>query len=37
MVGPDAKMVRFFTQLAPGLVDGYIIKKKAELEKSRVQ
>ena len=35
MVGPDAKLVRFFSQVAPNLVDGFIIRKKAELEKSR--
>jgi short-subunit dehydrogenase len=35
MVGPDAKLVRFFTQLSPSLVDGYILKKKTEMENSR--
>ena len=35
MVGPDAKMVRFFSQLAPSLVDSYIMRKKAEMEKHR--
>jgi NADP-dependent 3-hydroxy acid dehydrogenase YdfG len=32
MVGPDAKLVRLMTQTAPGLVDSFILKKKAELE-----
>jgi len=35
MVGPDAKLIRFFTQLAPNLMDGYILKKKGEMEAAR--
>ena len=35
MVGPDAKLIRFFTQLSPALVDGYILKKKEEMTASR--
>jgi short-subunit dehydrogenase len=35
MVGPDAKLIRVFTQLAPNMVDGYILKKKGEMEMQR--
>jgi short-subunit dehydrogenase len=35
MVGPDAKLVRIFTQLAPNMVDGYILKKRGEMEMAR--
>lgn len=35
MVGPDAKIIRFMTQAAPNLVDGYILKKKTEMERAR--
>jgi len=35
MVGPDAKLIRLFTQAAPNLVDGFILKKKNELEKAQ--
>ena len=35
MVGPDAKMIRFVTQAAPNLMEGYILKKKAEMEAAR--
>lgn len=34
MVGPDAKLVRLVTQLAPDLIDGFILKKKASFEKA---
>ena len=32
MVGPDAKLIRFMTQLAPGLVDRAVLKRKAKFE-----
>ena len=35
MVGPDAKLIRLFTQAAPNLIDGYILRKKKEMELSR--
>ncbi len=35
MVGPDAKLVRLITQTAPGIMDRFVLKKKAELEKSQ--
>ena len=34
MVGPDAKLIRLVTQLAPDMIDGYILKKKADFEKT---
>ena len=34
MVGPDAKLIRLFTQLAPNVVDGFILRKKASFEKA---
>ena len=36
MVGPDAKLIRVMTQLAPTLVDSFILNKKAQMEKERV-
>jgi len=35
MVGPDAKIIRFITQAAPNLMDGFILKKKNELERAQ--
>ena len=35
MVGPDAKLIRLFTQAAPNLIDGFILRKKKEMELSR--
>jgi butyryl-CoA dehydrogenase len=34
MVGPDAKLIRFVSQAAPGLLESYILKKKDQLEQS---
>ncbi len=34
MVGPDAKLIRFVSQAAPDLLEGFILKKKAELEQA---
>lgn len=33
MVGPDAKLIRFMTQVAPSVVDGEILRRKKALEK----
>jgi short-subunit dehydrogenase len=32
MVGPDAKLIRFMTELAPSLVDRYILKMKEKFQ-----
>ena len=34
MVGPDAKLIRFVSQAAPDLLEGYILRKKEELEQA---
>ena len=33
MVGPDAKLIRFMTQVAPTVVDGEILRRKKALDK----
>ena len=34
MVGPDAKLIRFFTQLSPGSVDRTILRRKKSFDKN---
>lgn len=33
MIGPDAKLIRLMAQAAPNLLDGLVLKKKAEMER----
>jgi short-subunit dehydrogenase len=35
MVGPDAKLIRFISQLSPGMIDRQILKRKSDFDKKK--